>query len=236
MENFCCSKQQRLLQKRTMDLTIGGSYECVCIGRVDLCNSGVEHRTQVAVLSDYYMRNEHFSLRLSSRRTLIRNWKMNNMLMNVAAVRAIRLSSSLNWRRNISFVVFVLLKFFWAATPCCIVFEKKITVCIGLFGFRPFVDHISVIMLFHFRWSNQIKKKHTHTPSDQRQNRRVREWAAAVIVIVYFVVCFIFSAWSLRYPAESNNATGFFYMIIIICSVINTLTPERMKWKKEWNK
>lgn len=113
--------------------------------------------------------------------------------------------------------------------------REKITVCIGLFGFRPFVDHISVIMLFHFRWSSQIKKKHIHTPSDQRQNRRVREWAAAVIVIVYFVVCFIFSAWSLRYPAESNNATGFFYMIII-CSVINTLTPERIKWKKEWNK
>lgn len=62
-------KTERLLQKRTMDVTIGGSYKCVCIGWVDLCTSGLEHRIQVAVLSDYYMRNEHFSLRLSSRRS-----------------------------------------------------------------------------------------------------------------------------------------------------------------------
>lgn len=53
------------------------------------------------------------------------------------------------------------------------------------------------------------------------------------IVIVYFGVCFIFSAWSAWYPAALNNATGFY--TIIICSIINTLSFKerinRIFWK-----
>lgn len=145
--------------------------------------------------------------------------------MVVAAVHAIRSSSSLNCIRNISFVVI----FCWNSFErCCFVFNKKNH---GVHRFvlasSPFVDHISVIMLFHFRWSNQIKGAQQHRFPTVRCRRHRVVGCCGDRDCVFCCVCFIFNAWSLRYPAEPNNATGFFYMIII-CSVINTLTPERM--------
>lgn len=82
------------------------------------------------------------------------------------------------------------------------------------------------------------KSEERRVKSEDRRAKRQSEIGREVVGccgdrdFVFCCVCFIFSARSLRYPAEPNNATGFFYMIII-CSVINTLTPERIKWKQQ---
>lgn len=87
-------------------------------------------------------------------------------------------------------------------------------------AFKPFVDHISIIMLFLFRWSRESS---THC--------FVHSWSDCTVDrdCVFFVIHLICGG---RYPAAFNNATGFFYTIII-CSVINTLTRNMWRWDKE---
>lgn len=88
--------------------------------------------------------------------------------------------------------------------------------------FRPFVDHISAVIPMNAR------KWFVYRPFWSSENALTGSW----LCVFFFSRCLycFFSGLIDRYPAASNNATGFFYTIII-CSVINTLS---LKTRKEY--
>lgn len=79
-----------------------------------------------------------------------------------------------------------------------------------------------------------LKRKTQHQLDQWLWWVRARSWLCIYLFrCVIVVVCACASSLTLRsfrYPAEFDNATGFFHPIII-CSVINTLTPKEGKNK-----